>query len=791
MRKFGQIIVLVGIYLGTFTEVHAVTVLIPYRPNMNHEDSQCNSWSMHSLGYITNFTFNLGKVIDRGISSDACYDEPANFKYVEYSAEWCKKVLSCSAVLLNEADKRTLRQITAEKEAKERLAEIAPKMEKLEKVKLFAEEIGMADTAKMCPNRYALSSQKNAGRCNKIFTKVFREMYPPNVPGRGNNEFNDFTEETSGSKRNSFTQYFQNRFTYSINLFKNSQDQLNIKKYAEILTQKLPAGEKRAIFFDELFKLESNLLNDPIISFKKASPEFEEVHGDFVDSLLKNENLDEEQFKTAFLDYRKKRAKEILEDPVTCNPSETYEKLCNDVINILDGNKIPKNTDQMVRKLKQDADPNRYVTPDDKKYLDTLKDLIGRKLSTSDQMARLVDQAGKCQAYVVSPEAERTDIDIDYTIKPIETARMIDANGKAIPNEDRVTKYRKAKKAAEDLVAAGGDESLTSGSGGNKTEDSTQSPTTPERTIDTPVVTSRSSGVLPIMPPATTVPAVAETQLPDSSSENDSSSQDGSKGANSNGKVVSPETNADNNYNKELAAQVQKLQERIKQADENIKNLTADKKAAESKPIANIQELNERFIINQKLEKAQRQLAEARSEMEKMRVPSERAARNVASNNYVQRDYSDLWKPSPSAYSSSASSYGNTQNSDKQGSDVKAYREALLNTSSTGMSTKTKENVVIQPEILDTINMTIQEGQQQPFMITNGNETLIITPTIVDKKYVLDENGNPIFTTEIKKLEKSAGRAELYNDVTNRIKYSDLIVPVQEAIDKPLLNRAP
>lgn len=782
MWKFGRLFILATLTSKAYAAsgYSDINKAYPYKPNINTDEVQCHSEGTPKFKTLNELYTNVEKVFN----PNACYREPATFEN-PYSPDYCKKILSCSAEFLNEGDKISLRQMTAEAEVRSRLRDIAPKMEKLEKARLFAEENGMGEMVKSCPSRFALSSQKNSRSCNRIFTKVFRELNP-NEKGV---DYQDFIEETSGKKRNSFIQYFQNRLKYSINLFKNGQDSSNIKIYSEIMTKKNPAELKKAEFLQEIDKREESFLNDPILGFKNASIEFDQKHAEFIDGLIKNENLDEEQFKTAFLDYRKRLAKEIFSNPVICNPAETYESLCDDVTNILNGQRIPKNTAQMVSKLNSEIKENHYFAPDEKNFMESLKNLIGKKHSPSDQMVRLVAEAGKCQAYVVSPEARRTDEDIDYTLKPIPTARAVDKEGNSIPNDDRITKYYKKLKQTEGIASSNDALSSNSSSSGTKKDEADSHKMLPTSSVATNPsgITSTVSSPLPIMPSS----ATNYSSIPNDNYPSDSDLQkNAAQVASSASQKSSVAASSSNPQNKALEAQIKDLSARMELANSNIKNLTAAKEAAEKLAQQNGQSNTTALntIRDQQLKRAQDDFAQAKEEIERLKRSSGAPARSVANDASV-KSY-DEYGPFNKSYSSSpTSSYSaNSNPGSESGKTARATKSVALlsGTSSqeviTLNSDQSRTPDAFQKDILDMI-MT---KQGESFLIKEGGVTLRIIPQVENNQVLLDSQGLPLYikVLENQKTEENTGRADvIYNDqLVERIKYGDLKAPVQKAI---------
>ena len=729
-----------------------------YSEKSTSTDGQCkgvDQFESSSKGGLLNL-FNLADYI-----GPSCNLAGIANSYSLYSKKYCESVLSCSNTKLQNDKKIDLKKTTeiyAELYLQEKLGKIIVKMERIERVRKFAEKKDM-NVGKTCTSRFNSSSLDQQNKCFQRFDKVFKM-----ISAKSEN-YGDYASENITPKLSSFNEYFKKRVEYSTDDIIHNRDDFNLEELSKILSSKKPIEEKKIEFYKRLSDKDNGLILDPILSFQN-NESFATVHKKFLDNLLIKDNLSEKEAREKLVIYRQEKAKEILNDNGKCDTRETFDQLCESSNEIASGKQLNKNLSDAQKTVEREIkNPNKELL---KRISATYlpKDFSKANGNDEYESAKIILEAARCTNYKYDSVSKVENTDVFYSAKAIPRATIVEDDKPIIVRNttDDLTKII----PINDQVKLDSPESIPGNSPASTTAE-----ISPVNNIGSPIASPINAAMGNNNLASTSIEAVNQTVE----------------------EAISPPTVVSNDE-KEVKKQISDLTKRLETANANIEKLKAENEAVsdkekEKEKVAKINDENKVISdlkaqitdlkIKQQAIKEQQAASIANAPIIKPEVKSIIADVSNGQNNQSEQrnleapDYGDsqnnAYIPDTSNNSANANSYKRAiDNSSK-----KSYDIALSDSSS-----KTTESFSAD------ISKKITELDNKPFYIEEGGMIIQIIPILKDGKIVMNDKGEPAFV----KLTKGKVGEELLPKGSVLVA-APIVAPADLVIKEEKLTRNP
>ena len=380
---------------------------------------------------------NISKYI--GPSCESKLDDIAKY-YKPYTKDYCDKVVSCRNIKLGKDanfDTKKLYENNAEIALQEKLHDKIVYMERIERVRKFAEKKGMSNIGQNCSSRFISTSSNPQNICNQRLNQSF------NSYSVDNKEYSDFKSNDSLSKDNKFSDYFTKRVEFHTSNLIANHDDSNIDNLSTILTMPDKTNdEKKKLFVDFIKKQDEAYLLDPILAWQHLQ-DFEIVYKDFLDNTLNQKQLTKEEAKKRLLTYREEKAKFLL-GKENCTPATDFDNLCKEANEIANGKRVSRSLFEAVRVFSNEkVSPNYNV-------LKRIRAMYFPNEAESDNYdsAKIILEAMRCSSFVFNYVSTGDVIDTDYTTK---------LAPKALPVEDDETPKVQVSKVNDGVKATPSD----------------------------------------------------------------------------------------------------------------------------------------------------------------------------------------------------------------------------------------------------------------------------------------------------------------------------------------------
>jgi hypothetical protein len=354
-----------------------------------------------------------------------------------YSKQYCEKVAKCGNTKLQASaikEYSTFENL-ALFDLQTILDKALTKMERIERVKRFAELAGMKDIPN-CKARF--ESNNNSVKCAERFktalTDIVESVAEVNKDAKSDDSqyyYHDYVYKKRNTTPNSFNEYFNARVAHTNEFVLKNQDESNLEAISIILSDTATTQEeKEKKYHDFLHSQDIKGRLDPILSFQNDQL-FNIAHKDLLKQVFSQKDISKNDIKEKLIDYRKTRMREILSSPRTCDGRLTYDNLCKRGDLISTGVKVPKNIEEAKENISsENSSPqsqNVLLRAIHKKYFATNPE-------PDFESARIILEASRCTSYSFNTSVPKEDIDLYYALKVAPKARIVpvDKDGNAI-----------------------------------------------------------------------------------------------------------------------------------------------------------------------------------------------------------------------------------------------------------------------------------------------------------------------------------------------------------------------
>ncbi len=317
-----------------------------------------------------------------------------------FSNKSCETAVLCQKSLTNQENAGQihdiLNEIVAKDYGKNALLQNMADMEKLETLKRFALK-KFDEKSEKCYPRYYKDKKNKYNQCNlSLLEEGFDEFQEKCFVGEkgcfgadeletGIKSYKNFKEKKRNPDINFLTDYFDYRAESKVELSIASDDDAS-DKLGELVTseefKKANADQKAELFLKAIGGEGSGRFVDPVLGYDfnlqpenraklKESDKFKELV-----AIYENKKLTKDSFIKDYDNYRKKRAKIILNDGASCKQTSSLYRLCSEVVALSEGKSIPKDTIAVEhlssREIRNESDIRR------------LKAILGDKFNDKD-----------------------------------------------------------------------------------------------------------------------------------------------------------------------------------------------------------------------------------------------------------------------------------------------------------------------------------------------------------------------------------------------------------------------